>query len=665
MSITASYVVLAVILIRLLLKKAPKIFSYALWSAVLIRLICPVTFTSAFSILSFVKPSTQQNSGALTYVPHNIGLMQNPGIDVGIDGMNNAINGSLPQAVQTASVNPMQTVLFLLSMVWILGIALLVLYNVISYIKVLNSTKTATLVQQEIFETDRIDTPFVCGFIKPKIYIPAGMSENELSYILAHEQIHIKRLDYLIKPFAFLVLIVHWFNPLMWISFTLMSKDMEMSCDESVIKKMGNNVKGCYSRSLLSLSEKRSGLLTGSPLAFGESNIKSRIKNVLNYKKPVFWVVAVACVVTVVLVVGLIGNPAEEQDLSFLNIDNLIPLVAQSDTGKITANSSVFGECQLDAKQVSYLLDHAKWKAKNVRSAYELSSYLTLKVPADSKCEIRFYDAEPTLAMVIYDGEYRYYKISESDFKSIDKLLLATAWANALKTRDGKPRYEMMSEQAKENFTKEQIDRSGDNWNFNIGVSSPWVVDFEIEIDGMTANITYLTQTSEPAYYNSRETLSFGKENGTLVVVDYQTIYEYKLIKNKIINTSYSVDTAAKIGNYLEIILSTPGTSSNPQDYINEHEEEYNAILALDCEALPYLFSEFEKGGQTGLKGHIMERLCRKILWEEDIQYASSDPQDWYDTYKAYTQRLVELNSLEFVKEHSPKASLVLSAPAQ
>jgi hypothetical protein len=152
--------------------------------------------------------------------------------------------------------------------------------------------------------------------LKPKIYIPTGMSEHELSYILLHEQTHIMRRDYLIKPFAFMMLIVHWFNPLMWLSYALMSKDMEMSCDESVVKKMGYQIKGSYSTSLLSLSVSRSGLLIGSPLAFGESNVKARIKNILTYRQPSSWMVAGSMLVIAALVVGCTANPKPLQQSS-------------------------------------------------------------------------------------------------------------------------------------------------------------------------------------------------------------------------------------------------------------------------------------------------------------------------------------------------------------
>ena len=312
MSITASFVAIGVIIARLMLKKMPRIFSYALWSAVLIRLVFPFSFTSTFSFLTVIKPGTQQTTGALAYVPYNMGLMQTPGIDVGVDSTNKVVNISLPQAVQTASVNPMQIVMAILSIVWVLGVALLIIYSVISYLKVINNVKTSTLVRDEIFETDRIVTPFVCGFIKPKIYIPTDISQSEVPYILAHERVHIKRLDYLLKPFAFLVLSVHWFNPLMWLSFFLMSKDLEMSCDESVLKLFGDETRANYSKSLLALATGKRQLISGSPLAFGESNTKARIKNVLSYKQPPFWVVAVTLIVTFALVVLLTANPKND-----------------------------------------------------------------------------------------------------------------------------------------------------------------------------------------------------------------------------------------------------------------------------------------------------------------------------------------------------------------
>jgi len=328
MSITASYVTLAVIIARFLLRRSPKIFFYILWSAVLIRLVIPVSFTTNFSILRFVQPQIQAGTGLMEFVPRDIGMQKNPVVDAGVIGISRLVNSSLPGASTIASANPMQIILWIGSIIWITGVAILLLYSIISYLKILTNIRTATLVKDNVYETDQISTPFVCGFLKPKIYIPTGVKEHELSHILLHEQTHIIRRDYLIKPFAFMLLILHWFNPMMWLSYSLMSKDMEMSCDEHVVNKMGDQIKGSYSTTLLSLSVSRSGLLTGSPLAFGESHVKERIKNILSYRQPSSWMVASSMLVIAALIVGCTANPnplqPSQSAYSGYNIDKLM-----------------------------------------------------------------------------------------------------------------------------------------------------------------------------------------------------------------------------------------------------------------------------------------------------------------------------------------------------
>lgn len=313
MSITASYVALAVIAIRLLLGKLPKIFAYTLWAAVWMRLVCPFSFPSSFSVLNLLQPIAQSNQGAMAYIPPAIGLMQSPAVDVGIPGANQLLNSSLPAATPTASVNPMQLLTDMAAAIWLAGVAAFLLYSIISYASVSRHIRTATLIRDNIFETERIETPFVCGFIKPRIYVPTDLSPTELSYVWAHEETHIRRWDYLVKPFAYAVLIMHWFNPLVWLCFAFMSKDMEMSCDESVIKKIGKEGKAAYLNSLLSLAVKRSGIGPGSPLAFGESHIQARIKNILSYRKPPLWVLIPAAVATAALLTAFTANPKQEQ----------------------------------------------------------------------------------------------------------------------------------------------------------------------------------------------------------------------------------------------------------------------------------------------------------------------------------------------------------------
>lgn len=313
MSITSSYVAIGVILVRILLKKAPKKISYALWAVVLFRLICPVSFTSAVSFLGLLNIDPHNTAGVLEYVPDNIGFMQEPAVQSGIGSLDSAVNAYLPQAAPIASANPMQIWMDVISLIWIAGIVVLLSCSVFSYIKIRRKLQTATLVKDSIYESDQISTAFVCGFIQPKIYVPVGVKKDDLSYILEHERTHIRRKDYLIKPIAFFALILHWFNPVMWLSFALMSRDMEMSCDESVLHKMSHDAKGGYSRSLLALSVKKAGLFAANPLAFGESHVKARIMNVLNYKKPTFWLIAVASVIAIVVGIGLFTNPVVQK----------------------------------------------------------------------------------------------------------------------------------------------------------------------------------------------------------------------------------------------------------------------------------------------------------------------------------------------------------------
>jgi len=218
MSITASYVAIGVILVRILLKKAPKKISYALWAVVLFRLICPVSFTSAVSFLGLLNIDPHNTAGVLEYVPDNIGFMQEPAVQSGIGSLDSAVNAYLPQAAPIASANPMQIWMDVISLIWIAGIVVLLSCSVFSYIKINRKLQTATLVKDNIYESDQISTAFVCGFIHPKIYVPVGVKEADLSYILEHERTHIRRKDYLIKPIAFFALILHWFNPVMWLN---------------------------------------------------------------------------------------------------------------------------------------------------------------------------------------------------------------------------------------------------------------------------------------------------------------------------------------------------------------------------------------------------------------------------------------------------------------
>ena len=300
MSITASYIVLAVILFRYLLRKAPKGLTILMWAAVGIRLILPFSFESIFSLI----PSANT-------LPENIVYTTTPYIDSGISFLNQSVNPIISGSFSpnpTNSVNPLQIWLFVGAIVWVVGIIAMLIYTILSYLKIDLKVREAVKFKDNIYLCDNISSPFILGVIKPKIYLPSNINENDIEFVTAHEKAHIKRLDHLWKPLGFLLLSIYWFNPVLWVAYILLCKDIEFACDEAVIKQMGSDIKKSYSEALLNCSVPKK-LITACPLAFGENGVKSRIKSVLNYKKPTVWIISVCLVLSIVLGVCFLTNP--------------------------------------------------------------------------------------------------------------------------------------------------------------------------------------------------------------------------------------------------------------------------------------------------------------------------------------------------------------------
>ena len=310
MSVTASWLVLAVVILRTLLKKAPKVITVFLWARVGIRLVCPFSFESVLSLI----PSAET-------LPNDILTTKTPAVDSGIPFLNQAVNpiisGSLAPEVGY-SVNPMQVVAFIGAVIWLIGIAAMLIYAIVSYIRIYRQVREGVLQDGNIYVCDRISAPFILGVFSPKIYLPSDIDKQDAEFVIAHERAHLKRRDHLIKPLGFLLLTVYWFNPVIWIAYILLCRDIELACDERVIKELGEQAKKPYSEALINCSLPRR-TVAACPLAFGEVGVKSRIKSVLNYKKPAFWVVIVAIIASIAVAVGFLTNP-KSNDLS--NIAN-------------------------------------------------------------------------------------------------------------------------------------------------------------------------------------------------------------------------------------------------------------------------------------------------------------------------------------------------------
>ncbi len=304
MSLTASIVIAAVLAARYLLRKSPKVISYVLWSVVLFRLLCPVSLTAPLSVLEVTRPTVTVTSGitsAISYLPEI-----QPDIP--------AAEAQLPAVSPAAStVQPAKRSLDMSALavwVWAAGVFAMAAHCLVSYLRLYRKLVGAVPVQGRVYLADYIATPFVLGILRPKIYIPSDTPEREMPYIIAHEEHHIFRLDHIIKLLAYGALCLHWFNPLVWLAFFLAGKDMEMSCDEAVIRKLGPEIRADYAQSLLRLATNRP-IIAGIPLAFGEGDTKGRVKNMAKWKKPKTWVVMISILLCLAVLVSCAVNPGK------------------------------------------------------------------------------------------------------------------------------------------------------------------------------------------------------------------------------------------------------------------------------------------------------------------------------------------------------------------
>lgn len=304
MSIAAGWLILAVIALRLLLRRAPKRFRLLLWAVVGLRLALPWSIESALSLI----PSAQT-------LPEGIMLERAPVLDTGISALNGAINPGFTAAFTPelgASANPLQVLLPIAAALWMLGAAAMLLWALVSWLRLRKRVREAVRLEENVYECE-IASPFVLGLFRPRIYLPFSLENGERELVLAHERAHITAGDHIIKPLGWLLLAAHWYNPLVWLAYALFCRDIELACDERVVRGLSLSDRADYSQALLDLSRPRGGV-RACPLAFGESSVKGRVKSVLSYKKPAFWLVLLAVVVCVGAAVCFLTDPKEEAE---------------------------------------------------------------------------------------------------------------------------------------------------------------------------------------------------------------------------------------------------------------------------------------------------------------------------------------------------------------
>lgn len=358
MSLVASLLIVAVIILRLVFKKAPKAIICVLWALVGLRLVCPFSFESKLSLVP--------ESELVTYISEQ---SENSDAVKDFEKVTRSVvsydapDGSVVVATkESVKFDYAGFLIDALPFVWIGGMALMALSSIISYIRLRRQMLICVKKDDNIWLCDGIKSPFILGIIKPKIYVPSHLNEEEQRVVVAHEQAHIKRLDHLFKPLGFLILTIHWFNPLVWVAYALLCRDIESACDERVVKKMSGEDKKLYSSTLLSCSAPRH-MLTACPVAFGEVSVKGRVKSVLSYKKPAFWICIAAVLACAVVAVLFMTNPVKKQTSGFETPEELISQAILNNNENIYTKDNflseshyVFGTEELGGNKTTYYL---------------------------------------------------------------------------------------------------------------------------------------------------------------------------------------------------------------------------------------------------------------------------------------------------------------------
>ena len=416
LSISASWLVLAVLVLRLVSKRSPKWMNVLLWGIVALRLVLPFSVESALSLI----PSAE------TVSPAVVQFDPAPTITSGVSIIDNAVNPSLSEhfaAVPTMSVNPLYVWTEIAGWVWLIGLGTMLLYALVSYLRLRRRVRVSLPVQDHIYLCDAISSPFILGVVKPHIYLPSGLDEVQRQNVLAHEQAHLARRDHWWKPLGFALLAVYWFNPVLWLAYALLCRDIELACDERVIRTMDESAVKTYSTVLLACSMPRKAVIT-CPLAFGEVGVKERVKNALHYKKPAFWVVAASVAVCVVVAVCFLTNPPTDTDAAGLigfHRERVTYADVTDENGAQPSNVQLTAE-ETDA--VYALLDTLQYKRLGTASAMQdCYARLYFISAAGERCEIMLSEREMLVNPITGGKTARLYELRSGSTELRDYLL--------------------------------------------------------------------------------------------------------------------------------------------------------------------------------------------------------------------------------------------------
>ena len=473
LSISASWLVLAVLVLRLISKRSPKWVNVLLWGIVALRLVLPFSIESALSLI----PSAE------TVSPAAVQFDPAPTITSGVSIIDNAVNPSLSEhfaAVPTASVNPLYVWTEIAGWVWLIGLGAMLLYALVSYLRLRRRVSVSLPIRDRIYLCDAISSPFILGVVKPHIYLPSGLDEVQRQNVLAHERAHLARRDHWWKPLGFALLAVYWFNPVLWLAYTLLCRDIELACDEKVIRDMDVAAKKAYSIALLSCSTHRNQI-SACPLAFGEVGVKERVRNALHYKKPAFWVVAASVAVCVVVAVCFLTDPPTDTDAAGLvgfHREQVTYADVTDASGQLTAEETDAIYALLDAMQYKRL-----GAASAMQDCYARLHFISA---AGERCEVMLSEREMLVNPITGGKTARLYELRSGSTELRDYLLECIGASDAAPEQMSHPTLSDDLTEAERSIVDEFLHwaqglRAEDilNLQFHDGSSSRFLVDAE------------------------------------------------------------------------------------------------------------------------------------------------------------------------------------------
>lgn len=598
MSITAGWLILAVIAARPLLKRAPRWISCALWGSVALRLMLPFSFRSMFSLV----PST-------TTVPYDIALMNHPVIDSGMNIVNETVNPTITSSFTpdpVTSANPLQILIPAASVIWITGTVIMLAYALISYMRVKRSVAASIPSGEGAMVCDDISSPFILGVFSPVIYLPSSLEGNALKHVMSHETAHIKRLDHIWKPLGFLILSVYWFSPLCWIAYILLCRDIESACDERVIKDMDRDGMAEYSQTLLECSLPRRRI-AACPLAFGETSVKDRVKQVLSYRKPALWIIAAASVVCIAILLCLMTDPFSSGKLDQrLEISMDRALSDRFHVQDIKDALPVFTYDVLGVRRSgdSVTVYATVWYEEYVKENYAVRSRSGCCVPAAVT-----FDTSSDTDQQIYPVK-EYFEPRDGGFfvSDIRSRFPVTLWRKAISVNSAQR--ELMKERclmkAGEYYRSSSVDPGN-----GITVPDPAADDMAVTQEEL-----------------DRLRIKIGPEVLILTDFDPEAVFL--------------------------TIMSSPAQSSVPMDYLEAHEEEHKLLLDNKEATLRYIFWKMLKGGQTDLRGHLMRIVLDELAPESKMDLQTDNAQQYFDEWIREAIRMREQHDDQWLIDNRP-----------